>query len=172
MSPDEMFLDLPDRDFGQVLVDFGDDPAFHVGMKGVAQLRERARRGNYYDRFDLFSAHHVLQGGSHTLGETFLFQFMPIGRVYTAAQVCAGAFEDPSRTIGTLLMRRQIRIGQHAFGGEIRERRVAGIAQEQCPLPVADEHEGIMRDWESVHVVLQDYGKPRKAGRGSRVCEA
>ena len=91
-----MFLDLPDREFGQVLVDFGDDPAFHVGMKGVAQFRERTRRGNDYDRFDLFSAHHLLQSGSHTLGETFLFQFMPIGRVYTAAQVCAGAFEDPS----------------------------------------------------------------------------
>jgi len=106
-----MFLDLPDREFGQVLVDFGDDPAFHIGMKGVAQFGERARRGNDYYRFDLFSAHHVLQSGSHTLGETFLFQFMPIGRFYTAAPVCAGAFEDPSRTIGTLLMRRQIRIG-------------------------------------------------------------
>ena len=68
-----MFLDLPDREFGQVLVDFGDDPAFHVGMKGVAQLRERARRGSDYDHFDLFSPPMCFQSGSDTLGETFLF---------------------------------------------------------------------------------------------------
>jgi hypothetical protein len=40
-----MFLDVPNREFGQVLVDFSDNSAFHVGMKGVAQFRERARQG-------------------------------------------------------------------------------------------------------------------------------
>jgi hypothetical protein len=39
-------------------------------------------------------------------------------------------------------------------------------------LPVADEHERIMRDWESVHVVLQDYGMSLIADKGSRVGEA
>ena len=78
-----MFLDLPDREFGQVLVDFGDDPAFHVGMKDVAQFPERTRRGNDYDRFDLFCAHQLFQRGGHALGEPFLFQLMTIGRVYT-----------------------------------------------------------------------------------------
>jgi hypothetical protein len=55
-------------------------------------------------------------------------------------------FEDPPWTIGTLLMGRRIHIGQHAFSNEIRERRVTGIAQEQRLLPIADEHEYIVRD--------------------------
>jgi hypothetical protein len=43
-------------------------------------------------------------------------------------------------------MGRQVHIGQHALSGEIRERRVTGIAQEQRLLPIADEHECIVRD--------------------------
>src|SRR5690242_2687117 len=71
---------------------------------------------------------------------------MPIRRLHTAAHICAGAFEDPSRTISTLLMRWQVRIGQDAHSGKVRERRVTGIAQEQRLLPIADEHERVAWD--------------------------
>jgi hypothetical protein len=95
-----MFLDLPDRKFGQVLVDFSDDPSFHVDMKSAAQFRQRARWRNDYDRLDLFSAPHVLQRGSHVLCETFLCQFVPIGRVHTAAQVVAARLRTrPGRSV-------------------------------------------------------------------------
>ena len=92
---------FPDWKLGQILVDFGDDAVFHVGMKGVAQLRERARRSNDDDRLDPFRAHQLLQGGSDALGKALLLQLVPIRRLHAAALVLGGALEDPPGAIGT-----------------------------------------------------------------------
>src|SRR4249919_2004298 len=138
ISAGEMLLDFPDWKLGQILVDFGDDAVFHVGVKGVAQLRERARRSNDDDRLDPFRAHQLLQGGSDALGKALLLQLVPIRRLHAAALVLGGALEDPPGAIGTLVVGRLIFIGEHALGGQIHQSRVAGIAQEQCLLPVAD----------------------------------
>jgi hypothetical protein len=80
---------------------------------------------------------------------------MPIGRLQAAALVLGRALECPPRAIGALLVRRRILVGEHMFGGEIDERRVAGIAQKQRLLSVADEDECVMRDRESVHAGLR-----------------
>src|SRR5262249_57298639 len=42
-SPDQVLLDLSNRMLREVLVDLGNDPLLHVGMKRSPQVGERAR---------------------------------------------------------------------------------------------------------------------------------
>ena len=51
-STDEVLFNVPDRVIGEVFVDLGDNPALHVVMKHVPQLRERARRRDNDDVLD------------------------------------------------------------------------------------------------------------------------
>jgi hypothetical protein len=45
VSTEEALFDLADRMLRQVLADFGYDPTLHVGVEGMAQVRESVRAG-------------------------------------------------------------------------------------------------------------------------------
>src|SRR5579864_7473174 len=95
-SADEVLLDFPNWTVGQILVELGDNSIFHVGVKGMPQLRNRARRSDNHDLFHLFCADEALQRGGDMRDEALLLQLMPIGSVHAAAQICAGPLEGPS----------------------------------------------------------------------------
>ena len=102
--PTQVLLDLADRMLGQVLADLGDNPALHIGMERVPQLRQRPRRRRHDERIYLALAHQHFHCGSHALGEAVFFEVVPVGHLHAAApvRVCPG--ESASGAVGTLLM--------------------------------------------------------------------
>jgi len=74
-----MSFNFPDRVLGQVFADFGNDPFLDIGVEGVPQIGERARRRDDDQRGDAALAHHFLQSRRHPLDEAVLFQSMPVG---------------------------------------------------------------------------------------------
>ena len=58
-STGKMLFDLANWMFGQVLADFGDNPAFNIGMKGVPQICQGARRRRYDERSHVAFTHEL-----------------------------------------------------------------------------------------------------------------
>jgi len=141
-----MLLDLADRMLGEILVDLGDDPSLHVGMEGVSELRQRARRCGDDQRLGVAFAYEPLHGGGDALGKPLLLELVPVGRVEAAALIGVGSLEAASRPIGALLAAGRVLIDEDPFGGQIEELLVARVAQKQRLATVADENQGVMRN--------------------------
>src|SRR6516164_9035800 len=115
-----MLLDLPDRLIGQVIVDFGNETMLDIAMHHVPQLGKRARWRDYHGGLDIVSAHPLLQHGRNMVGKVLLFELVPIGGIHTAAPRGSGAFEAPSRAIGSLLTGWRIAFAEGALSPQIR----------------------------------------------------
>src|ERR1043166_7186717 len=111
-----MLLDLADRMLGEVLVDLGDDPPLDVGMEGMAQLRQRARRRRHDQGLGVALAHELLHGGSDAMGETLLLELVPVGGVEAAALAGLGALEAATGLVAALLVRRRIVVDEDLLG--------------------------------------------------------
>jgi hypothetical protein len=53
----EMLLNLMYGMLGQILINFGDDPALHIGVERNPQIRKRPRRSYHDERLHLTLAH-------------------------------------------------------------------------------------------------------------------
>src|SRR5208283_5574129 len=84
-SPYKMLLDFPYGVFGQVLVDFSDDPRLDIGVKRSPQFRKRARRRRDDQFPNAPSSYKVLQSGGDTLNEAALLDLVPIRSLHGAA---------------------------------------------------------------------------------------
>src|SRR5262249_29729377 len=146
-----MLLDLVDGMLGKVLVDLGDDPLLHVGVERTTQVRPRPRRRDHDERLGLALAHERFHRGGDAMSEAMLLELVPVGISYTAAEVCAGAFESAAGPVAALLVRGRIVVDEDAFGLKIRKLFVAGVEQEERLAAVADKHERVMRDLKLVH---------------------
>jgi len=85
------------------------------------------------------------------MSEAMLLELVPVGISYTAAEVCAGAFESAAGPVAALLVRGRIVVDEDALGLKIRKLFVAGVEQEERLAAVADKHERVMRDLKLVH---------------------
>lgn len=159
-----MSFNFPDRVLGQVFADFGNDPFLDIGVEGVPQIGERARRRDDDQRCDAALAHHFLQSRRHPLDEAVLFQSMPVGLFNTAAAVRSRVRKTDYGPVGSLLVGRRVLLGEDALGLQVGEFLIAGIAQEESFAAVTDEDEGVMRYCELVHIQLpSESNAPRMA---------
>lgn len=163
-STKKMSFNFPDRVLGQVFADFGNDPFLDIGVEGVPQIGERARRRDDDQRGDAALAHHFLQSRRHPLDEAVLFQSMPVGLFNTAAAMRSRVRKTDYGPVGSLLVGRRVLLGEDALGLQVGEFLIAGIAQEESFAAVTDEDEGVMRYCELVHIQLpNESNAPRMA---------
>src|SRR5689334_13285499 len=92
-SAHKMLLDLLDGVLGQIVVDFGNNPTLHIGVEGESQICKRPRRCDYNYGLHLALAHKPFHRRSDSLGETVVFELVPISIVDAAPQVRTGALE-------------------------------------------------------------------------------
>jgi len=164
VSLKDMPLDLPNGMLGEILVDFPNDARFHIGVKRMPQVCERARRRHDDQCRRAAFAHQTLQRGGHSLSKAMLLDFMPIRRLHGAAADRMGARERATGTIGPLLVRRRVLFGENALGHQIGKHLIAGVAQEKRLAAVADENESVMRNSELVHAGLLTNDARRRGG--------
>jgi hypothetical protein len=150
---DKVFFDIVDRVLGEVLVDFGNDSALHIGVEGIPQIGERACRGRNNDRLYFALAHELLEGSGDMPCEAMLLKIMPVGRGYAAAKIGAGALERAAWPIGALLVGGRVFVNEDALRYKIKELGVSSIAQKQCFSAISDEYESIVRDFKPAHWV-------------------
>ena len=125
---DQVLFDLGDRMFGQVLVDFSHNSAFHVGVKSMPQICKRARRSNDDQCLHVAVANDLFHGGSGALSKVMFLEFMPISMFHAATLVRSRTLECPAGMIGALLARRRIIFSKNAFRFQIEELLIASIA--------------------------------------------
>ena len=160
-STKKMSFDFSDRVLGKVFADFGNDPLLDVGVEGVAQIGERARRRDDDQRGDAALAHHFLQSRRHPLDEAVLFQSMPVGLFNTAAAMRSCVRKTDRGSVGSLLMGWRVLLGEDALSLQVGELFITSIAHEEGFAPVTDEDDGVMRNCELVHIQLPN--EPRIA---------
>ena len=114
-----MLFDLSNWTLRQILANFGDDQAFHVGMKGVAQVCQRAGRGYDNERCRLAFTHQLFQSSRDMARKTVLFEIMPVSRRHLAAAIGPRPFEYTARSISALLVSRRVLINEDALRFQI-----------------------------------------------------
>ena len=137
-----MLLDLPDRELGEVLVDFGEDPALNVLMDRLAQVREGARWRHNRERGDATRSDKLLEGSSDVLSKAMLLELVPVCRLHPTATVGSGTRKAAPWTIGTLLVCGGVLVAKNTRGSQIWKFLVALIAQEKRLPPVTDQDVG------------------------------
>jgi hypothetical protein len=146
-----VLFDLANRVFGEVLIEFCDDPSFHISMECVTQFRQRAWRSRNDNGFDIASPNEILHCSGHPTGKSMFFEFMPISCLHAIASTGSRTRKATAWTISTLLVRCWIVVNKHALRYQIWKSFIARIAQEQGPPPISNKHHGIVRDREFRH---------------------
>ena len=83
-----------------------------------------------------------------------LFDVVPIGGLDCASPACCRGLGNAPRPVGALLVAGWILILKDFLGPEIGKCLVALISQEQCFSAIADKHQGIVRNFWLVHMLL------------------
>jgi hypothetical protein len=145
--PRQMPLDLVDRMMGEILVHLRDDARLHIGVEGLAQVGERARRRSDNGGLHVALAHQLFERVGDLASEAVLLDLVPVGRFDGAALVLRSRPRgQPARTLGALVAGQRVVVDEHLFGGQIGKFLVAGVAQKQRLAAVADEHDRVMRN--------------------------
>ena len=139
-----MLFNLTNWMLRQILADLSDNPALYVGMKGMPQVCQRARRRHNDERRRLAFTHQLFQCSSDVPDKTMLLEIMPVGRRHLGAAIGPRAFEYSTRSIAALFVSRRVFIDENALGLQAWIPFVAGIAQEQGLAAIADEDESIV----------------------------
>ena len=140
-----MLLDLEHGMLRQILLDFSNNPALHVGVEGVTQFCERACWGGDDDNLHLALAHEIFHRCRHTLDEAMFLKIVPIGRFHGGATIRVCMLECSAWAIGALLAGGRILVDEDAFGLEVWKFCIARIAQKQCLPAIANEHQSIVQ---------------------------
>src|ERR1700724_695574 len=130
-----MLLDLANGMVGEILVELGDDPALYVRMERSAQIRQRARRRDHYQRLRFSLAHERLHGACDSVHETMLLEIVPVRVFHCAAQIGAGALERAAGPIAALLMGRGVLVLEDPLGLEVGKFLVALVAKKSALRP-------------------------------------
>ena len=109
----EVPFDLVDGLLGQVLVDFRDDAALHLGMESAAQLGKGPGRRDDDQRPDLALTDDLLQGVGDDVGKPVLLDLVPVGRP-NGATAGADARKGAAGLVAALLPRGRILIAQNS----------------------------------------------------------
>ena len=129
-SANEVFFDVCNGVFGQILVNFSKNSAFHVWVKSMTRIRKRTGWSNYDKCLYISGANDLLHNRSRMSREIMLLELMPISHLHTAALVRSRTFESSPRVIGPLLVRGRIVLGEDTFGLQIDKLFISGVAQK------------------------------------------
>ena len=142
----EVPLDLGNGLLGQVLVDFRNNSAFHVGMKSMPQIGKRTGRSHNDECLHIAGANDLFHGGCGPLSKVMLLKFMVVGHLHAAA--LTSALDGASGVIGALLVSRWTFLGKDELCFQTKGLLITVIAQKQRLLAIANEHPRVVGNCE------------------------